>query len=127
LPLAPEAATTATVLYLYCIICTASVPQRTAPGARLSISHDPQRLRPDEPVPMSIAVQLGQREIGIEGGKPGPGRGHKTGSATTRFPGGYGTVAHWLARLDRDRSASRNRVSARMVNAGNDQKPGVDP
>jgi len=43
---------------------------------------------------------LGNREIGIEGGKPGPGRGHKTGSDTTRFSDRG--AAYILARLERD-------------------------
>jgi len=43
---------------------------------------------------------LGEREIGILGGLPGPGRGHKTGSNTTRLIGRG--RAYTLARLDRD-------------------------
>ena len=42
---------------------------------------------------------LGKREIGIEGGKPGPGRGHKTDSNTTRLGRGRDYI---LARLNRD-------------------------
>src|SRR6185436_4767844 len=55
--------------------------------------------RPDEAVGFSAAVRLGQREIGIEGGKPGPGRGHKTGGVTTRLGRG---AAYTIARLERD-------------------------
>jgi hypothetical protein len=56
--------------------------------------------KPDEPVSLDQAVKLGQREIGIEGGKAGPGRGKKTDSNATRFIGR--SRAYILARLDRD-------------------------
>jgi len=44
---------------------------------------------------------LGEREIGVKGGKAGPGRGKKTPCSASRFPS-YGTAEYWLARLDRD-------------------------
>ncbi len=43
---------------------------------------------------------LGAREIGIEGGKAGPGRGHKTAGNTKRFNGM--DREYILAQLDRD-------------------------
>lgn len=48
---------------------------------------------------------LGQREIGIEGGKAGPGRGKKTTDSVSRFSHGN-SRAYILARLDRDGHAS---------------------
>lgn len=52
-------------------------------------------------IPFGQAVALGQREIGIEGGKAGPGRGHKTARNTRRLKGD-GSVERTLARLERD-------------------------
>jgi len=60
-----------------------------------------KRLKPNEPIPYLRAQELGKREIGIEGGKPGPGRGHKTVRNTRRLRGD-GSVERTLARLDRD-------------------------
>jgi hypothetical protein len=58
---------------------------------------------PKKALGLNEAAVLGEREIGIEGGKPGPGRGHKTGDNSTRFPGkGSTSRAYILARLDRD-------------------------
>lgn len=54
---------------------------------------------PKEALPLDQATRLGTREIGIKGGKPGPGRGHKTDSNATRLGRGYD---YYLARLDRD-------------------------
>jgi hypothetical protein len=52
--------------------------------------------------PIPEAQALGAQEIGR--GKPGPGRGHKTGNDITRFHGNRGTSAAYLtARLARDR------------------------
>lgn len=53
---------------------------------------------PDQPVSLRVAVFLSKQEIGL--GKAGPGRGHKTGSDTTRFSDRG--RAYILARLDRD-------------------------
>lgn len=45
--------------------------------------------------------ELREREHGVRGGKPGPGRGHKTSDVISRFS--YGTNrAYILARLRRD-------------------------
>jgi hypothetical protein len=54
-----------------------------------------ERSEPGPPV-------LGKREIGIEGGKPGPGRGKKTGDNITRLKNRGTSSAYILARLDRD-------------------------
>jgi hypothetical protein len=48
-----------------------------------------------------------EQEIGIDGGKPGPGRGHKTGSDTTRLGRG---ATYILRRLKRDRPDLAERV-----------------
>jgi hypothetical protein len=56
---------------------------------------------PDEPIPYPVAVQLGSQERGVPGGKPGPGRGHKTGDNVTRFKRGNSSM-YTLARLERD-------------------------
>lgn len=66
------------------------------------------------------AVRLAEREHGVAGGKPGPGRGHKTGSATTRF--GRGSD-YTLARLERDRPDLAERVRADETNPPKDRKP----
>jgi hypothetical protein len=47
------------------------------------------------------AIILNPREIGIRGGKAGPGRGHKTGDNITRLMRGT-SRDYILARLDRD-------------------------
>lgn len=60
-----------------------------------------RQLKPDEPIAYDWAQKLGKREIGVEGGKPGPGRGKKTGDNITRFERGT-SRAYILARLDRD-------------------------
>jgi hypothetical protein len=59
-----------------------------------------KRMQPNEPVPYKRAIELGKREIGVEGGKAGPGRGYKTGSDATRFTGRG--AAYLVARLKRD-------------------------
>lgn len=74
-----------------------------------------KQLKPNDPIPYRRAVELGQREIGIEGGKPGPGRGQKTGSPTTRFSGRG--AAYYLARLDRDRPELAAEVRAGRLTA----------
>jgi hypothetical protein len=56
------------------------------------------RARPHSVQPRPI---LGQREVGIPGGRAGPGRGHKTDGNANRFNGM--SRAYILARLDRDR------------------------
>ena len=61
-----------------------------------------RKLRPDDSVSLSDAVRLGQREIGIEGGKPGPGRGHKTADDVSRLAGYGNSAAYIVARLARD-------------------------
>jgi hypothetical protein len=58
----------------------------------------------DRPIKFDVAAfvgELAEREIGIEGGKPGPGRGHKTGDNITRFTRGT-SAAYLVARLKRD-------------------------
>lgn len=47
------------------------------------------------------AQPLAAAEIGVEGGKPGPGRGHKTGSDSTRLVRGE-TQTYLLRRIARD-------------------------
>lgn len=69
---------------------------------------------PNEPISLARAVELGQREIGIAGGKAGPGRGKKTGGITARLSRSNGSRAYILARLDRDGHAEL----AAMVRAG---------
>jgi hypothetical protein len=59
-------------------------------------------------------VVLGSREIGIDGGKAGPGRGKKTGSNTTRFSRDRSYI---LARLDRDRPDLADMVRVRKLTA----------
>jgi hypothetical protein len=71
---------------------------------------------PPEPIALKTAIKLGKREIGIEGGKPGPGRGKKTACNTSRFPS-YGTVEYWLPRFDRDRPDLAARVRAGELTA----------
>jgi hypothetical protein len=61
-----------------------------------------RRLKPDTPIPFTRAVALGKREIGVEGGKAGPGRGKKTSDRVTRFIERGNSAAYYLARLDRD-------------------------
>jgi len=56
----------------------------------------------EAPVPFKEAQQLGKRQIGIEGGKAGPGRGHKTGYDVTRLPRGN-SAAYREAKGKRDR------------------------
>lgn len=53
------------------------------------------------PKGLKIGVVLGKQEYGK--GKPGPGRGHKTGDNITRFKHRGTDPAYSLARLDRDR------------------------
>jgi hypothetical protein len=48
-----------------------------------------------------VTSALGQRQIGIQGGKAGPGRGKKTDDNVSRFKHGI-SRAYILARLDRD-------------------------
>jgi hypothetical protein len=59
-------------------------------------------------------VVLGKRELGILGGKAGPGRGKKTGSNTTRLGRGR---AYILARLDRDRPDLAAKVRVKKLTA----------
>jgi hypothetical protein len=59
-------------------------------------------------------VVLGSREIGIDGGKAGPGRGKKTRSNTTRFSRDRSYI---LARLDRDRPDLADMVRVRKLTA----------
>ena len=61
-------------------------------------------------LPFREAVTLGKREIGVAGGKPGPGRGKKTDSNTTRLGRGND---YTLARLDRDQPELAQRVRPR--------------
>ena len=61
-----------------------------------------RRLKPDEPIPFQKAIALGKREIGIPGGKAGPGPGHKTVGNTNRLSAGGTTSDYILARLERD-------------------------
>ena len=60
-------------------------------------------------------LRLGTKEIGVIGGKAGPGRGHKTGSVTTRFVDRGAN--YQLARLDRDRPDIAERVRAGKISA----------
>jgi hypothetical protein len=70
---------------------------------------------PGDPISLDEVRRLAGREIGISGGKPGPGRGKKTGSDTTRFSGrGTGYI---LARLDRDRPELAAKVRAGKLSA----------
>jgi hypothetical protein len=71
---------------------------------------------PNSITPLHRAVALGQREIGIEGGKAGPGRGHKTSDNVTRFQRGN-QRAYILARLHRDRPDLAQRVEAGELSA----------
>jgi hypothetical protein len=59
---------------------------------------------PVEPIALdtTIALALGKREIGVAGGKAGPGRGKKTGGNAARLSRANGSRAYILARLDRD-------------------------
>lgn len=68
--------------------------------------------KPDEAVPYELPL----REIGIPGGKPGPGRGKKTGSNITRFKRGT-KRDYTLARLHRDRPDLAQRVEAGELSA----------
>jgi hypothetical protein len=53
------------------------------------------------PVPWVDAVTLGKREIGVLGGKAGPGRGKKTADNVSRLS--HGNAADYtVARLERD-------------------------
>jgi len=59
----------------------------------------------------AIKVELPEREIGIDGGKAGPGRGNKTPDNISRFNEQYGTSAtHTLRRLKRDEPELAERV-----------------
>ena len=58
----------------------------------------------------SQAQPLAAHEIGIEGGKPGPGRGNKTDSDATRFKDRG--QSYLLRRLARDRPDILERVKA---------------
>jgi hypothetical protein len=64
----------------------------------------------------ALVLKLARREIGIEGGKPGPGRGHKTGDNITRFKRGT-ERAYTLARLRRDHPELAERVIAGEISA----------
>lgn len=75
-----------------------------------------RQLDREQPVPFDEAVVLGQQEYGVLGGKPGPGRGHKTGSNITRLPRGTGET-YTLARLRRDRPDLAKRVAAGELSA----------
>jgi hypothetical protein len=67
-------------------------------------------------IPFDEAVVLGKREIGIEGGTAGPGRGHKTDSNRTRFKGGT-NERYTLARLRRDRPELAGQVERGELSA----------
>jgi len=72
------------------------------------------RMRPEQAVSLDEMVVLGRREIGR--GKPGPGRGHKTGDNVTRFPGDRGNSSKYtLARLNRDRPDLAAKVRAKEI------------
>lgn len=57
--------------------------------------------QPQEAVPYEV-VRLAARQIGIQGGKAGPGRGKKTGVINARLSSRPDARAYILARLDRD-------------------------
>ena len=69
--------------------------------AEIAVAVEWLRLNPPkEPLPLDTAIKLGKQEIGL--GKPGPGRGHKTGDNVTRLKRGN-SRAYILKRLKRDR------------------------
>ena len=54
-----------------------------------------------------------EREIGIDGGKPGPGRGKKTGANSHRLSASSSTsMARIISRLKRDRPDIAQRLEA---------------
>jgi hypothetical protein len=69
------------------------------------------RTRPAGCQPRAV---LGEREVGIPGGKAGPGRGKKTDSSATRLGRGR---AYILARLDRDRPDLAAKVRVKKLTA----------
>ncbi len=100
----------------------ASVDQMIRDGyglepAEIEIAVEWLRLNPpDDPTPLERAKELGQRLIGIPGGKAGPGRGKKTGDNITRLKRGT-SHAYTVARLDRDRPDLAARVHAGELSA----------
>ena len=61
-----------------------------------------RRMKPDEPITFKAAMTLGQREIGVSGGKAGPGRGKKTDANGARLSKAPNSIDYITARLDRD-------------------------
>jgi hypothetical protein len=77
-----------------------------------------RQLRPDLPIPFQKAIELGQREIGIAGGKAGPGRGNKTSVIGVRLSKSPNSRAYLIARLRRDGFAElADQVEAKEISA----------
>jgi hypothetical protein len=68
-----------------------------------------------KPISFKKVKKLAEREIGIPGGKPGPGRGNKTGRIPTRFISRGRDYD--LARLARDCPDLAERVAAKEISA----------
>jgi helix-turn-helix, Psq domain len=83
----------------------------------ISLAVDWLRLNPPaHPLPLETARELAAREIGIPGGKAGPGRGHKTQSNGLRLMSSN-RKAYTLARLKRDRPDLAEQVVAGELSA----------
>jgi hypothetical protein len=73
---------------------------------------------PKEAISFDTAKRMGAREIGIEGGKAGPGRGHKTDVNGARLSKSPHSRAYILARLARDgHTELAAMVRAKMMSA----------
>lgn len=58
------------------------------------------------------AKDLAKQEVGVEGGKPGPGRGNKTGNNVARFKARANNVDYLAARIKRDHPDIAERIQA---------------